>query len=572
MEYIIHIIIFMILYGVLAQSANLIQGYAGMMSVCFAAFYAVGAYTSALLSIHFQLNFIVGMLVGMVLAMIFSAFLAFTAQRIRHVYLIVFTLAFQMVVTELLLRLNITGGASGIPGIPHPQLLGFEFNTPQKYLPFVMVISGICLAAAWWLIQSPFGRTLKAVREEESAALSIGKNVLEFKILVFAIGGAMASLAGSQYAHYVTFIAPSSFTVHVSIMIVVFVVLGGTANFWGALLGAGVIVGLPEVLRFLPGAAEIIDSIREILYGLALILFVFFRPAGLLPEYSGKMKKPWMAFQSVGEEKKLPLELIFNPLEDNGKRQPILELKKVSKAFGGIQAAHEVSMIVPAGKITALVGPNGCGKTTIFNLITGFLRTDSGNICIRGQNATGYQPYRVVDLGLARTWQDTRIFPGMRVIDNVMVAFPKQRGEKILYTLAFPWRVIKEEKENYQKAMEFLDLVSLGNKAHQIAGDLSAAEQKLLALARLIATGSPLMLLDEPTSGIDPESVRRIGGLIRKIVNEGGRTVFLIEHNLDVIRELAQSVYFMNEGQIIAYGTPNELMGNPKLAEVYFGK
>lgn len=568
MDYVIHIIIVIVVFGVVAQSANLIMAYAGMMALCFAAFMAVGGYTSALLSINMGLNFLVCIVIGTIIAGVASAILVFISQRIRDVYLLVFTVAFHLVMTELATKLRFTGGAAGIPGIPRPHIFGVEISTPLEYLTIYLIICGLIQAGAWWLVYSPFGRTLKAIRENESAVQSLGKNVLKLKVLVFAIGGAMAAVSGSLLAHYITFVNPSSFTIHESIMITVMVVLGGSANFWGSILGTAIIVGLPEALRFVPGAADVIDAIRDILYGLLLVLFIFFRPVGLIPEYRKKANKIRPSIDT---------KLIFGPknsrlpLHNNNSTKPILELNGVSKSFGGIQAAKDVSITLPPNKITALVGPNGCGKTTIFNLITGFLTPDAGAVYIEEKDVTRYSPHRMVKMGLVRSWQDTRIFPEMSVVDNVLVAFPNQTGESFPLSFLFPWRVLQEEKENYRRAISYLNLVGIGSKADQMAADISAAEQRLVSLARLLATGCPLLLLDEPTSGIDPDSVRRIGKLIQQIVKEGEKTVFLVEHNLDVIREIADNVYFMNEGQIIASGTPAELMVNPKLAEIYFG-
>jgi branched-chain amino acid transport system permease protein len=218
-----------------------------------------------------------------------------------------------------------------------------------------------------------------------------------------------------------------------------------------------------------------------------------------------------------------------------------------------------------------LIGPNGCGKTTIFNLITGFLDADGGKVYIHGKEITGKAPYKLIGDGLARSWQDIRTFKDMTVLDNVRVARPKQSGEKILPLFFSPWRVAREERENYRRAFGYLKMVGLADKAGHLAGSLSTAEQKLVALARLMATECPVLLLDEPTSALDLESVERIIKLIRSIAQQGRKTILLIEHNLDVVRGLVEEAYFMSEGKVLAYGEPSALMADPKLAEVYFG-
>ena len=575
MDYIYHIVIFILLYSIMVQSLNLIMGYAGMVSMCHAIFSGIGAYAAALISIHLGYNFIFAMAVGFVLAAATGAILATPFLRVRDEYLIVFTIGFQMVMYEFMLTARaVTEGQGGIPGIPAPRLFGIEFDKPLLFLPLVMVITIICFFIAWRIIHSPFGRVLKAIREDESACRALGKNSLKFRITVFALGGGLAAIAGSTLAYYVTFVSPFTFVLDVSIFIIVMVVLGGLANFWGPLVGAAILVGLPEALRFIPGAAGVIDVVREILYGLILMLLMIFRPQGILPEHSGLLEKGNLADDSAKEEREAAPSAaspaaVPEVLDDT--RKPVLELRGLSKSFGGLEAVKDVTIRLPFGKITGLIGPNGCGKTTIFNLITGYLEPDQGEVLVDGKEITGQPPYRVVRTGLARSWQDVRVFNGMSVLENVMVGFQNQSGEKLALLFLHPKRVAGDERENYKKAAHYLGLVGLRNKSDQLAMNLSNAEQKLVALARLLATECPVLLLDEPTSALDVDSVEKIIKLIKRIASQTKKTILLVEHNLDVVRGLVDKAYFMSEGKVLSYGEPSELMANPKLAEVYFG-
>ena len=569
MDYFIHIIIFILIYAVLAASLNVILGYGGMVSMCHAVFFAIGAYAGALISINLGLNFLVGMVAGSLIAGVSAAIIALPSLRVRDEYIIVFTLAFQMVMYGLMVSLHdVTRGAQGIPGIPHASIFGIHFESPLQNLILISVIAGICLATLWRLCHSPFARTLKAIREDPDAAQSLGKNALKFKVLTFAIGGATAAMVGSCFAYYITFITPYQFTIGTSILLLCIVVIGGGGNFWGAILGATILVGLPEVLRFVPGNLAVIDILREIIYGALLVIFMCFRPKGVLAEPVAITKAP-VAFKPVkqtgnGDRGDCPSLVQFPS-------KTILEVKGGSKSFGGLRAVKNASLTLAEGKITAIVGPNGCGKTTLFNLISGFLRFDAGKVYLWGKNVTGYPPYRFAKIGVGRSWQDTRIFLNLSVLENVMVGCPEQAGESLPLLFLSPRRVAKEEKENCRKAMTYLDLVGLSDKADQRAGDLSSAEQKVVAMARLLAWEYTLLFLDEPTSGMDPESVKEMMKLIQQAVKDGKRTVCLVEHNLDVVRGIADYAYFMDEGQVIASGTPAELMANPKLTEVYFG-
>ena len=577
MDYIYHIIVLILMYAVLVQSLNLIMGYVGVISMCHAIFSAIGAYTAAIISVNLGYHFLVGTAAGFVLAAIVGALLALPSLRVRDEYLIVFTVGFQMVIFEFMMTARgVTQGQGGIPGIPPPELLGITFDTPMRYVPLVFAMGVVCFAVTWRVTRSPFGRVLKAIREDESACRAVGKNTLKFKVLVFALAGGIAAIVGSFMAHYISFISPFSFTIDVSVFIIVMVVLGGEANFWGPLVGAFILVGMTEALRFIPGAAGYIDAVREIFYGAILMFLMIFRPQGILPEYSNKLREldiptdlmPQKNADSLtgGIESRRPV-----PVYDGDAQETVLEIKGLSKTFGGLHAVADSSLSLPRGEITGLIGPNGCGKTTIFNMITGFLEPDGGEIYVLGKSITKIAPYKLVKAGLARSWQDVRVFKEMTVLDNVLVARPRQSGENLVLLLFNPWRVFREEKENFRMALKYLDLVGLMDKAGQLAGSLSNAEQKLVAIARLLATECPVLLLDEPTAALDLESVDRIINLIRNIAAQTRKTILLVEHNLDVVRGLVKKAYFMSEGKVLAYGEPSELMADPKLAEVYFG-
>ena len=575
MDYVYHILILVIMYAILVQSLNLIMGYVGVISMGHAVFSGIGAYTAAILSIHLGSNFLIGLAVGFVFSGLVGALLALPSLRVRDEYLIVFTVGFQMVVFEFMLTARgITQGQGGIPGIPPAELLGISFHTPLRFLPLLAVMGLICFAIAWRVTHSPFGRVLKAIREDESACRALGKNTLFFKVLVFGLSGGLAALTGSLMAHYISFISPFSFTIEVSVFIIVMVVLGGEANFWGPIMGAAILMGITEALRFVPGASNYIDAAREIFYGLILMFLMIFRPQGILPEYSKRSKKIPIPKELLSRENGAadPDGIKRTPgrfQEEN--QEPILEIQGLSKSFGGLQAVAEASLKLFPGDITGLIGPNGCGKTTLFNMANGFMEPDPGAVYVRGKAVTGLAPYKLVTEGLARSWQDVRVFKEMTVLDNVMVARPNQIGENLFLLFLRPGRVAREERENYRAALEYLQLVGLLDKAGQLAGSLSNAEQKLVAIARLLATECPILFLDEPTAALDIDSVERVIQLIQEIAFRKDKTILLVEHNLDVVRGLVKKAYFMSEGKILAEGEPAKLMADPKLAEVYFG-
>ena len=474
----------------------------------------------------------------------------------------------QHTVAALMLAwVGLTAGRTGISGIPRPRLFGRALVTPLEFLPLIALCALGAFAIAWRIGESPFGRVLKAMRDDERATLAIGKSVLRGKVLVFCLSGGLVGVAAALFAHYQAFINPFSFTLDRSIFLVALVVLGGTANLVGTLVGATVYVGLPEMLRFLQARQEIVDAIRDFVFGALLVAFMRFRPQGLVPERAGvgarlRTVAPPAAADPVAA---LPARAA------RADAAPVLVADGLSKSFGGIRAADQLSLVLPGGKVTALVGPNGAGKTTVFNLLTGFLAPDAGRVVLHGREVTGLAPWRMVGQGLARTFQDVRLFERMTVLDNVVAAIPGQPGERLGPLFLAPWRAAAAERQNRAKALGYLAFVGLADKAGEVAASLAFGEQKLAALARLIATEADVLLLDEPASGVDVQWVSRILELIRRVA-AAGKTVCIVEHNLEVVTAVADRAYFMEAGRIIAEGRPEDLMADPRLGEIYFGK
>jgi len=249
----------------------------------------------------------------------------------------------------------------------------------------------------------------------------------------------------------------------------------------------------------------------------------------------------------------------------------ILELKNITKSFGGIKAVNNVSIGFDEEKIYAFIGPNGAGKTTIFNIISGFIIPDEGSIYLKGINISNLSAWERARLGLGRLFQDVRVFNKMKVIDNVACGFHSQTGENPIYSIINRWRINRQEKLIKEKAMELLEFVELADKAEELAENLSYGQQKLLAIARLLACGSDILLLDEPTAGINPNMIEKILDLIRKLSMKESKTIIIIEHNMNVVIEIADWVYFMDEGQITAFGLPSDVLGDPEVRYAYIG-
>jgi ABC-type branched-subunit amino acid transport system ATPase component len=248
----------------------------------------------------------------------------------------------------------------------------------------------------------------------------------------------------------------------------------------------------------------------------------------------------------------------------------ILQLDTISKRFGGLQAVSKCSFSVEKGKVVGLIGPNGAGKTTIFNLITGAIKPDNGTIYFKEENITNLPAHRRVPLGMARSFQDVRALTEMTVLENVILACPSRYAEFPLLSLIRPNQVRKEENENAKKVFEILKYVGLDNKKDKLAGDLSYAEQKLLILARLLATEAELLLLDEPASGLDPASLQKFVELIEDLT-KNGKTILIVEHNVSLVSEISDKIVFLHHGEALAEGAPDEVAKNEELRDIYFG-
>lgn len=287
MAYLLHILILIGIYVILAESLNLIAGYAGLLSIAHAAFYGVGAYVAALLALNYALPPWLTIPAAMVAAAAVGALVAWPALRVRDDYFVVATFAFQVIVFSVMNNwVALTGGPLGLPGIPRPDFFGLTVKSHGGFLLLTWLCAAGVVFICWRLARAPFGRVLRALREDEVFAAALGKNVASFKVRVFTLGAAMAAVGGCLYAYYITFIDPTSFTVMESIFIISIVIVGGAGSLRGAALGAAVLVILPEALRFVGLPSSVAANLRQIFYGLLLILFMVFRPQGLIGEFS----------------------------------------------------------------------------------------------------------------------------------------------------------------------------------------------------------------------------------------------------------------------------------------------
>jgi len=291
-DYVLHVLVLIAIYTILSVSLNLLSGYTGLLSVAHAALFGVGSYIAALLALNFHANFLLGLVCAAAGTALVGVIVAAPSLRVHDDYFVLATFAFQVIAFSVMNNwVGLTGGPMGLPGIPEPKMLGFTIHSHTGFLILTAAFATLATLLASRLVRAPFGRVLKAIREDEVFAQSLGKNVMRCKLHVFVIGGVLAAVAGTLYAHYITFIDPTSFTVQESIFMLAIVIVGGSGSIPGSVLGAVLLVSLPEALRFLGLPSSIAANVRQILYGALLVACMMFRPQGILGEFAFRRKQ-----------------------------------------------------------------------------------------------------------------------------------------------------------------------------------------------------------------------------------------------------------------------------------------
>jgi branched-chain amino acid transport system permease protein len=592
MSYYADIAVSILILMTLAVSLNLLLGYAGRVSMAHAVFFGIGGFTAARLTLPTaqelggvataglqtgaSWNWFPALVVAVVVAFLAALLISIPAVRlVRGEYLILLTLAFQLVANQLMGVLDkVTGGPYGLSGVPPITIGGTALIRPEQFI-WVMLLAAVAATIACWALgESPFGRLLKGLREHDTAVASVGKNPVLPELLAFSISAGIAGGVGALAAFYYGSVVPSNFTLTYSIFIISVVVLGGIGNLWGTVVGAIVLGSLEPLLRQYVGDSAI--PWQAVIYGAALVLMMRLRPEGILPE--GVSLGRLMGRRGPRHPAALPTEeealARLNHSSDEAKVAPpgqaIVEVFDLQKSFGGLKAVNGATFSLQQGQVTALIGPNGAGKTTIFNMICGTLPVDSGRVHLRGEDVTGKPAYTLVKKGLARSFQDVRVCQRLTAINNVAMGVQDQLGERFSGLLLRPFASRKGERLVQQKALDCLALLGIADRAHTRVSELSYGDQKLVAIARLLATDCDVLLLDEPTSGVDPASVEKVISGIGRL-RDLGHTVCLVEHSVHFVQRLADRAVFLDQGTVIAEGTVDELMDRQELADLYFG-
>jgi len=539
--------------AIFGLSINLTVGYLGLISFGHAAFFGLGAYVAGLAVLNLGIDYWLMLLIAPVPAAMLGALVGFASVRLGGAYFAIATLT-----TAEILRLvasnwiDLTRGPLGLivrrPRLGALESLGLSFH--QYYLLAALLGLGLAVFVVHRLLDSPTGRAWKVIRESNDLAESIGIRTVRERVVAIAVSGGLAGFAGVLFIPRTLVLTPDLFNPMLSATGLLIAILGGKGTLIGPLLGGAIFAALPETLRF-------VDEYRIAIFALILLAVIRIQPGGLAALL--RLSVPFRAPPRPAEAG----DLSFG-------RSPVLDVRGLTRRFGGLTAVEGVSLTVEPGELVGIIGPNGAGKTTCLSLISGFTRPTSGTVRYGEREVSNAVPSALVAAGLARTFQQAALCADQTVFENVLAAASAVEPERIWTSVlrAGGWR--RRESGRVARAWDCLALVGMADRADEVAGSLPYGDQKLLAIAVSLATRPRLLMLDEPAAGLNHTEANRLAALLRDLRGRG-LTVVVVDHNLRMMMALCDRIVVLDRGRLIAEGTPAQVQANQAVIDAYLG-
>lgn len=548
-------------YALLVIGFQFIFGHAGAVSLAQAAFFGIGAYVSGLLSLNlgwnFQITFPLAILVPAILAVI----VATPVLKLEEHYFALATMGLGLVALLIATQwVSLTGGMNGLAGIPDFVLFGFDVSQRLHKLIFVWCIVALGALLAFQIMRGLYGLEFRIARENRTAAMSVGINVSVLRFIAFVLSAGYAGAAGALIAHSLRVVSPQNLEFSVMITCLTITVIGGRVSIAGGIIAAVILIHLPEWFR-------VLQDYRLITYGAVALLIVVVAPEGIVGVLAGLRQK------FLPERLPLPAPRLHPVRTSNppsGDPAPLLSVQGMHKSFGGLQAINNVSMDIRRGEVFGLIGPNGSGKTTLINLISGAYVPDGGKVVLAGEDITKLPPYGIAQRGLGRTFQTVNLIGDMTALDNVAVARARIMQANLLRAVATISRDDDLERAR-EHAMFLLESIGATEAAGQRCDSLPYGVKRRVEIARALAIEPHLVLLDEPAAGLNEAEQAELASRLQKLAGSG-IALLIIEHNMRFLLPLAHRMMCLDHGEVIASGTPHDIISHPKVIEAYLGK